>query len=194
MRKSVNNSALFFAFGVILILVCIVLLIIGNGMSRDNNFYVQQEYYYEHGVMDSTGSILAYIGFGLAVLGCVMIGIGLYVNHMFKRKFKIDKGSDFDEVDDMIVQMAGTATIFDTFHSEDKEKTFCFYRNKTCILKEGDQISRGKMDPLEWAGGHPTLWEITFGEGEETTKYRITKTEGNILVKGEQSEEIFYRE
>ena len=191
MRKSGNNSALFFVLGIALIVICVVLLIIGNGMSRDNNFYVQQEYLYEHGDMDPTGSTLAYIGAGLAVLGIVFIICGLYVNHTSQRKIKIEKDSDYDDVDNMIEQMAGTTTIFDTFHLEDK--TFCFYRDKTCILKNGEQVFRGRMEPLEWKGGHPTLWDIFLDCDGEQVNYKISKVDGNILVKGDESEEVFIR-
>ena len=192
MRKSGNSSALFFVFGIALIVICVVLMIIGNGMSRENDFYVQQEYYYEHGRMDTTGNTLMYVGIGLAVLGGILIVGGLYVNHIGKRKFAVAKNSNYDDVDNMIEQMAGTTTIFDTFRSGDK--TFCFYRDKTCILKSGDQVFRGKMEPLEWDAGRPTLWDISLDCGGEEKHYEVSKVERNILVKGDREEEIFCRE
>ena len=191
MRKSGNNSALFFILGIALIVVSVILIVISISMIPENNFYVQLEYYYQHGTEDATGSILAAIVIGLSVLGGILIICRLYINYTSKRKFRIEKGSDFDDVDSMIEQMAGTTTIYDTFHTEDK--TICFYRDKTCIMKSGEKVFRGKMEPIEWNDDHPTLWDIFLDCNGEQVNYKISKVEGNILVKGDQNEEVFIR-
>ena len=93
----------------------------------------------------------------------------------------------------MVAQLAGNRSIFDVFHSEDRSRIFSFYRNKTFILKEGDQVHRGTMEPLEWANERPILWRITMDRDGKQESYEVSKVEGNILVKSDDGEQIFYR-
>ena len=173
------------AFGAVLILI---------GYLMDKNFYAQVEYYYEHGTVDGSGSNTIYYGIGLIVFGAMLTIISIILtvklNHQFKEKIH---DQDYDQFDDMVAQLSGNRSIFDVFHNEDKSRIFSFYRNKTFILKEGDQIRRGKMEPLEWANERPILWRITMNRDGKRESYEVSKVEGNILVKNDEGEQIFYR-
>ena len=192
MRRSGNRSGIFVIIGVLLALFGAALIIIGIYMN--NNIYANLEYFYSTGKWDSTGGSLISFGIAAAALAVVMFFVAIYFSVKYGRGLsKKHHKDDYNEVDDVIAQMAGNRTIFDVFHSEDRTRTFSFYRNKTCILKVGDTVYRGKMEPLTWEAGHPTLWRITFDiEGSELS-YEVSKVEGNILVKNDNGEKIFYR-
>ena len=176
---------LFAVFGIVLVII---------GYMMNNNFYEQVEYYYMYGTTDSSGLSVMYTGVGLAAFGAVMLIISLILSINLRRQFKgTVHDQDYDEFDDMVAQLAGNRTIFDVFHSEDKNKGFSFYRNKTFIFKEGEEVSRGTMEPLTWEAGHPTLWRITMDDHGTQKSYEVSKVEGNILVKGDEGEEIYYR-
>ena len=100
---------------------------------------------------------------------------------------------DYDEFDDMVAQLAGNRSIFDVFHSEDHNRIFSFYRNKTCIFKKGDEVYRGKMEAIEREGDRPTVWRITLDYHGKKAICEIRKDEGDILVKNRLGEEKFYR-
>lgn len=164
------------------------------GYSMNNNFYEQVEYYYAHGTMDNSGLNVMYFGIGTAAVGAVMVLISLILSFRLRGQFKgTVHDQDYDEFDDMVAQLAGNRTIFDVFHSEDRKKAFSFYRNKTFIFKEGEEIRRGNMEPLTWEAGHPTLWRITMDDDGAQKSFEVSKVEGNILVKGDGDEEIYYR-
>lgn len=176
---------LFAAFGV-------VLIFIGRSMYED--FYVQVEYYYQNGELDSTGNTVLFVGLGTAAVGVVLLIVSFILSFKLRKQFSgMIHDQDYDEFDDMVAQLAGNKTIFDVFHTEDNTRVFSFYRNKTCILKSGDEIHRGKMEPLTWEEGHPTLWRITIDFDGKTESCEVSKIEGNILVKCNGGEQIFYR-
>ena len=179
-------------FGIISVILGGILIAIGYFMYND--FYVQVQYFYQHGDMDATGHKIMYAGFGLIGFGLILIFISLYFRISERRQFagKVHD-QDYDEFDDMVASMAGNKTIFDVFHSEDNTRIFSFYRNKTCIFKKGDEVYRGTMEPLTWEAGHPTLWRITLNINGQNAVCEISKVEGNILVKNSIGEEIFYR-
>ena len=169
-----------------------VLIVIGYLMNND--FYAQVEYYYAHGTMDASGNNTMYYGVGLAVAGVVLIIISIILSVKTNRQFKGKiHDQDYDQFDDMVAQLAGNRSIFDVFHNEDRSKVFSFYRNKTFILKEGDQIHRGKMEPLKWENERPILWRITMDRDGKRESYEVSKVEGDILVKNDEGEQIFYR-
>ena len=178
--------------GIVLIAFGIVLIVIGHLMN--NQFYAQVEYYYTYGTMDVSSTNTMYYGIGLATVGLVLTIISIILTVKLNRQFKGKvHDQDYDQFDDMVAQLAGNRSIFDVFHSEDRSKAFSFYRNKTFILKEGDQINRGKMEPLEWANERPTLWRITMLRDGKRENYEVSKVEGDILVKNDEGEQIFYR-
>ena len=178
--------------GALLIAFGIVLIVIGHLMN--NQFYAQVEYYYTYGTMDVSSTNTMYYGIGLATVGLVLTIISIILTVKLNRQFKGKvHDQDYDQFDDMVAQLAGNRSIFDVFHSEDRSKIFSFYRNKTFILKEGDQIHRGRMEPLEWANERPILWRITMLRDGKRENYEVSKVEGDILVKNDEGEQIFYR-
>ena len=178
--------------GIVLIAFGIVLIVIGHLMN--NQFYAQVEYYYTYGTMDVSSTNTMYYGIGLATVGLVLTIISIILTVKLNRQFKGKvHDQDYDQFDDMVAQLAGNRSIFDVFHSEDRSMIFSFYRNKTFILKEGDQINRGKMEPLEWANERPILWRITMLRDGKRENYEVSKVEGDILVKNDEGEQIFYR-
>lgn len=192
MRRDSNKGAICGIFGILAVLAGVVLIIVGNSIY--NNFYEQVEYFYQYGDMDNSGKKIVYGGIAMIVVGVVLLIVSLYFIIAERRQFAgVMHNQEFDEVDDVIEQMAGTRTIFDVFHNEDKSKIFSFSRDKTCKLKENDAIYHGRMEPLEWAAGHPTLWRITLDYKGHKEVCEISKVEGNILVKNESGEAIFYR-
>ena len=192
MRRDRNKGAICGIFGILAVVAGVILIIIGNLMF--NNFYAQVEYYYQYGGMDDTGNTVVTIGVILIVIGVVLLIVSLYFALAERRQFAgVMHNQEFDEVDDVIEQMAGTRTIFDVFHSEDNSKIFSFSRDKTCKLKENGEIYHGKMEPLEWAAGHPTLWRITLDYKGHEEVCEVSKVEGNILVKNDSGQAIFYR-
>lgn len=192
MRRDSNKGAICGFFGILSVVAGVILIIIGNSMA--NNFYAQVEYYYQFGTSDSAGNTVMIGGIVLAVIGVILLFISLYFAIAARRQFAgVMHNQEFDEVDDVIEQMAGTKTIFDVFHSKENNRAFSFYRNKTCIFKEGDEVYHGKMEPLEWENGHPTLWRITLDYKGHKEVCEISKVEGNILVKNGTGEAIFYR-
>lgn len=178
--------------GIVLIVFGIVLIVIGHLMN--NQFYAQVEYYYTYGTMDVSSTNTMYYGIGLATVGLVLTIISIILTVKLNRQFKGKvHDQDYDQFDDMVAQLAGNRSIFDVFHNEDRSMIFSFYRNKTFILKEGDQINRGKMEPLEWANERPILWRITMLRDGKRENYEVSKVEGDILVKNDEGEQIFYR-
>ena len=178
--------------GIVLIAFGIVLIVIGHLMN--NQFYAQVEYYYTYGTMDVSSTNTMYYGIGLATVGLVLTIISSILTVKLNRQFKGKiHDQDYDQFDDMVAQLAGNRSIFDVFHNEDRSMIFSFYRNKTFILKEGDQIHRGKMEPLEWVNERPTLWRITMDRDGKQESYEVSKVEGDILVKNDEGEQIFYR-
>lgn len=178
--------------GILSIVLGIVLIIIGNTMNND--FYAQVEYFYSYGTMDSSGLSVMYFGIGIAAAGAIMLIISIIFSIRLRSQFNgTVHNQDYDEFDDMVAHLAGNRTIFDVFHSENEERVFSFYRNKTFIFKDGDEINRGKMEPLTWEAGHPTLWRITMDVHGAEKSYEVSKVEGDILVKGDEGEEIYYR-
>ena len=178
--------------GIVLIIFGIVLIVIGYAMNND--FYVQVEYYYANGSMDQTGLNVLYTGIGFSAVGVILLIFSLFLSARIRHQYKEKTNDqDYDEFDDMVAQLAGNRSIFDVFHSEDRSKAFSFYRNKTFILKEGDQIHRGTMEALEWANERPTLWRITMDRDGKQESYEVSKVKENILVKNDEGEQIFYR-
>ncbi|WP_405340334.1 hypothetical protein [Ruminococcus sp.] len=178
--------------GMLLIVFGVVLIVIGYFMN--GNFYAQIEYYYANGRLDHTGLNLIYIGFGITAAGVILLIISIILTVKINRQFKEKTAEqEYNEFDDMVAQLAGNRSIFDVFHSEDRSRIFSFYRNKTFILKEGDQVHRGTMEPLEWANERPILWRITMDRDGKQESYEVSKVEGNILVKNDDGEQIFYR-
>ena len=178
--------------GALLIAFGIVLIVIGHLMN--NQFYAQVKYYYTYGTMDVSSTNTMYYGIGLATVGLVLTIISIILTVKLNRQFKGKvHDQDYDQFDDMVAQLAGNRSIFDVFHNEDRSMIFSFYRNKTFILKEGDQINRGKMEPLEWANERPILWRITMLRDGKRENYEVSKVEGDILVKNDEGEQIFYR-
>lgn len=180
------------AVGILLIIFGIVLVIIGSSMNSD--FYVQVEYYYAHGMTDRSGYTILYYGIGLAAAGVLLNIISVVLSVKIRRQYA-EKTNDqnYGEFDDMVAQLSGNRSIFDVFHSEDRSRIYSFYRNKTFILKEGDAVHRGNMEPLEWSNERPILWRITMDRDGNQESYEVSKVEGNILVKNDEGEEIFYR-
>lgn len=192
-RKALQNSIICAIFGTIITVLGAVTVI--SGYNMHNNFAARTKFYLTYGREDKSGAVIMAVGAIVVILGVILLGLSLYFRRMSRRKFDdVVRRRDYEGTDAVIEQMAGTKTIFDIFHSEDRSRTFSFYRNKTCILKDGDTVWRGRMKALEWAAGHPTLWRITMDiEGEEQI-LEIAKTEGNIVVKKEDgTQEIYYR-
>ena len=193
LQKNESRGIVLGIIGALCVVTGLVLTILGNKIF--NNFYEQVDYYYQHGTMDSFGRYVRYFGFGFIVLGGILIFLSIYFIMKAKKDFseKLHK-QDYKEVDSVITQLAGNKTIFDVFHSQDGTRTFSFYRNKTCILKAGDEVYHGKMEPLTWEAGHPTLWKIALDVNGNELDYEVSKVEGNILIKGDRTEKVFYRE
>ena len=178
--------------GILLIAFGLVLILIGYLM--DQNFYAQIEYYYQYGTMDVSGNNTIYYGVGLIVFGVLLTVISVILSIKLNRQFKSKThNQDYDQFDDMVAQLSGNRSIFDVFHSEDRSKVFSFYRNKTFILKEGETVCRGKMEPLRWANERPILWRISMDRDGKQESYEVSKVEGDILVKNDEGEQIFYR-
>ena len=178
--------------GILLIAFGLVLILIGYLM--DQNFYAQIEYYYQYGTMDVSGNNTIYYGVGLIVFGVLLTVISVILSIKLNRQFKSKThNQDYDQFDDMVAQLSGNRSIFDVFHSEDRSKVFSFYRNKTFILKEGETVCRGKMEPLKWANERPILWRISMDRDGKQESYEVSKVEGDILVKNDEGEQIFYR-
>ncbi|MBQ3331264.1 MAG: hypothetical protein IJG87_08830 [Ruminococcus sp.] len=192
MRRDGNKGVISGVFGILFVIAGVITIIFGNNIY--NNFYEQVQYYYQYGGMDNTGKKIVTVGIALIVIGAILLFISLYFAVAARRQFAgVMHNQEFDEVDDVIEQMAGTKTIFDVFHNEDRTKVFSFYRNKTCIFKEGDKVYHGKMEPLEWENDRPTLWRITLDYKGHEEILEISKVEGNIKVKNDTGEAIFYR-
>ena len=157
------------AVGILLIIFGIVLVIIGSSMNSD--FYVQVEYYYAHGMTDRSGYTIMYYGIGLVAAGIITIIISLILSVKIRHQYA-EKTNDqnYGEFDDMVAQLSGNRSIFDVFHSEDRSRIYSFYRNK-----------------------RPILWRITMDRDGKQESYEVSKVEGNILVKNDEGEEIFYR-
>ena len=192
MRDSGRKSIIFGIFGFLFLVVGVILIIAGNSIT--NNFQEQILYFYEHGDMDPTGAKIMYGGIGALAVSAICFIVSFILLIRSRRQFSgTVHDQDYEEFDDMVAQLAGNRTIFDVFHSEDEGKMFSFYRNKTCILKDGEKVYRGKMEPLTWEAGHPTLWRITMDIDGTNKVCEISKVEGDILVKSDEGEEIFYR-
>ncbi len=195
MRETGNKGFIFGILGVLLIVIGIVLIVIGYNMAYGySSFYINLEYRYQNHTKDTTGNHLIIGGVAAAILGVVFLAVCVYLYIKSRREMsKIVLDDAYNDVDDVMIQLAGTNTIFDIFHSEDRQKVFSFYRDKTCIFKEGDTVRRGKMEPLTWEAGRPTLWRITLDFDGRQESCEISKVDGNILVKSDVSEEVFYR-
>ena len=192
MRRGNNAGPICGILGILSVIAGVIMIIVGNTMY--NNFYAQVEYYYQYGGMDESGKSVMIGGIVMVIIGVVLLFISLYFILAERRQFAgVMHNQEFDEVDDVIEQMAGTRTIFDVFHNADNSKIFSFSRDKTCKLKENDKIYHGKMEPLEWEAGHPTLWRITLDYKGHKEVCEVSKVEGDILVKNESGEAIFYR-
>ncbi|MBQ9679132.1 MAG: hypothetical protein IJV48_00405 [Ruminococcus sp.] len=193
LQKDESKGIVLGIIGALCIVAGFVLTILGDKIF--NNFYEQVDYYYQHGTMDSFGVNVRYFGFGIIALGGILIFTSIYFGVKARKEFsgKLHK-QDYQEVDSVITQLAGNKTIFDVFHSQDGTRTFSFYRNKTCILKAGGEVYHGKMEPLTWKEGHPTLWKIALDINGNEMDYEVSKVEGNILIKGDHTEKVFYRE
>ena len=179
-------------FGILFVIAGVAAIIIGNNIY--NNFYEQVEYYYQHGEMDDTGKTVVTVRIALIVVGAIFLFVSLYFTLAARRQFAgVVHKQEFDKVDDVIEQMAGTRTIFDVFHNEDKSKIIIFSRDKTCKLKENGAIYHGKMEPLTWEAGHPTLWRITLDYKGHQEVCEVSKVESNILVTNDSGKAIFYR-
>lgn len=178
--------------GVLLIIFGVVLVFIGRNIYTD--FYAQVEYFYKFGTYDSAGLNVFYSGIGISAVGVVLLIVSIIFSVKLRRQFSDTvHDQDYEEFDDMVEQLAGNKTIFDVFHTEDNTRIFSFYRDKTCILKAGEDIHRGTMEPLTWANGHPTLWRITMDFDGSDQSCEVSKVDGNILVKCDDGEQIFYR-
>lgn len=195
MRGETNRGAICGVIGILGVIAGAVLAFIGNYMANGySSFYINLEYYYRTGGFDSTGKNLVTVGIVMIVLGVVLLLISLYFAIVSRRQFsKIMNNQEQEELDDMITQMAGNRSIFDVFHSEDHNRMFSFYRDKTCIFKRGDKVYHGKMEPIEWNGDRPTVWKITLDYHGQEAVCEIRKDEGDILVKNRLGEEKFYR-
>ena len=178
--------------GFLILAAGVIMLFAGNNIN--NNFQEQILYYYEKGTTDPTGLNIMYSG--LAVIGvgviCLIASFVLVIRSHRQFSGKVHD-EDYEEYDDMIAQLAGNRTIFDVFHSEDNKRVFSFYRNKSCIFKENDVSHRGNMEPVAWEEGHPTVWRVTINVDETEQVYEVSKAEGNIVVKSDGGEEVFYR-
>ena len=192
MRRDSNKGPICGIFGILFVIAGVITIIFGNNIY--DNFYEQVQYYYQHGGLDDTGKNIVTVGIVLIVIGGILLFLSLYFALAARRQFAgVMHNQEFDEVDDVIEQMAGTHSIFDVFHSEDNTKIFSFSRDKTCKLKENGEIYHGKMEPLEWANGKPTLWRITLDYKGHKEVCEISKVEVNIKVKNDSGELIFYR-
>lgn len=192
MHRDSNAGPICGILGILFVIAGVAAIIFGNNIY--NNFYEQVEYFYQHGDMDSSGKSIVTVGIVLIVIGAVLLFLSLYFILAARRQFAgVLHNQEFDEVDDVIEQMAGTRTIFDVFHNEDHSKIFSFSRDKTCKLKENGAIFHGKMEPLEWEAGHPTLWRITLDYKGHKEVCEVSKVEGNILVTNESGKAMFYR-
>lgn len=188
MRRLRNNGIVFIISGIVVIAVGVAMII--SGINMENDFNVQVGYYLEHGTFDDSGIVIRNVGIAVAALGALLTVAGIYMILITRRKYIEPKRDSYDEIDDVVEQMAGTRTIFDIFKSEDGTRLFSFYRDKTCYLKEDGVSHRGHMEPLEWAGKRPTVWQIMLDDGRS---YVVSKVEMNILAENSDGEEIFYR-
>ena len=133
-------------------------------------------------------------GIALVVVGIVLMIFFLYGVYMRERRYQGTRhDKDREKVDDIIEQLSGHQSIYGVFHSEDNSRALSFYRDNTCILKEGTQICRGTMEPMEWASGKPVLWRVTVDIDGCQKICEISKEETNILIRSDKGEEIFYR-
>ena len=164
MRGETNRGAICGIIGIVAAITGVVLIFFGNYMANGySSFYINLDYYYQTGIKE---------------------------RKQFSEKIH---NQDYDEFDDMVAQLAGNRSIFDVFHSEDHNRIFSFYRNKTCIFKKGDEVYRGKMEAIEREGDRPTVWRITLDYHGKKAICEIRKDEGDILVKNRLGEEKFYR-
>lgn len=192
MRDSGRRGIVLGIFGFLFLVAGIIMIIAGN--SINNNFQEQILYFYEHGTTDDTGLTIMYVGVGLVVVSVICFIVSFILFFKSRRQLSgVVHDQDYDEFDDMVASLAGNRTIFDVFHSEDGKKVFSFYRNKTCILKAGEKVYRGIMEPLTWEAGHPTLWRISLNVDGKKKVCEISKVERDILVKCGEGEAIFYR-
>ena len=195
MRGETNRGAICGIIGIVAAITGAVLIFFGNYMANGySSFYINLDYYYQTGTFDTTGKNLVTAGIVLIVIGAVLLFLSLYFAIKERKQFseKIHN-QDYDEFDDMVAQLAGNRSIFDVFHSEDHNRIFSFYRNKTCIFKKGDEVYRGKMEAIEREGDRPTVWRITLDYHGKKAICEIRKDEGDILVKNRLGEEKFYR-
>lgn len=195
MRGETNRGAICGIIGIVAAITGVVLIFFGNYMANGySSFYINLDYYYQTGTFDTTGKNLVTAGIVLIVIGAVLLFLSLYFAIKERKQFseKIHN-QDYDEFDDMVAQLAGNRSIFDVFHSEDHNRIFSFYRNKTCIFKKGDEVYRGKMEAIEREGDRPTVWRITLDYHGKKAICEIRKDEGDIIVKNRLGEEKFYR-
>ena len=133
MRRDSNKGPIYGIFGILFVIAGVITIIFGNNIY--DNFYEQVQYYYQHGGMDDTGKKIVTVGIVLIVIGGILLFISLYFTLAARRQFAgVMHNQEFDEVDDVIEQMAGTKTIFDVFHTEDNSKIFSFSRDKTIVF------------------------------------------------------------
>lgn len=192
MRDSGRRGIVLGIFGFLFLVAGIIMIIAGN--SINNNFQEQILYFYEHGTTDDTGLKIMYYGFAVVGISVICFIVSFILFFKSRRQLSgVVHDQDYDEIDDMVASLAGNRTIFDVFYSEDRKKAFSFYRNKTCILKVGETVYRGIMEPLTWEAGHPTLWRITLNVDGKRKICEISKVERDILVKCDEGEAIFYR-
>ena len=146
-----------------ILLIIFGIVLVIIGSSMNSDFYVQVEYYYAHGMTDRSGYTILYYGIGLAAAGVLLNIISVVLSVKIRRQYA-EKTND---------QNYGE---FDDM-----------------VAKEGDAVHRGNMEPLEWANERPILWRITMDRDGKQESYEVSKVEGNILVKNDEGEEIFYR-
>ena len=187
MRGYYYRGRTFRIFGAILLVAGIVMVFSGRGINAAND---------SDGVFAmsmSTGEKLMLGGYFVAGLGALLLLIGIILFVKSYRNRKTNGAGDDNKAEDVVSQLVGIQTIYDIFHSEDRSSVFCFYRNNTCVLKEGDIVHRGKMDPVTWENDRPTLWRITLDVDGVDKVYEISKVDDDIRVKSDEGTAIFYR-
>lgn len=190
MRRSNGIGIICGVFGVIVLILGGFLLFIGT-----NAAYSLGVFKFQYSSMYGPGKTMSIAGVALMATGIIILIVTLY-NGVWsgRRFFGAANDRHFEGVEDVIEQLSGNRTIFGVFHSKDNNKALSIYQNNICILKEGEQIHRGTMEPSAWVSGKPTVWRMTFNVDGSEKSCEISRVENNILLKNNSGEEIYYRD
>ena len=173
-------------------IIGIITLVLGGTLLffGSRSAYTLGGFDYRYGGLNGTGRAASIGGIVLVTVGIALVIICLYTRSVGGRRFSgTMHNHEYDGVDDVMLQLAGSRTIFGVFYSEDNSRALSVYRDNTCILKEGDSIRRGRIEPVT----QPDHWRATVDAGDGEQRYEISRADANLLIKSDRGEEIFYR-